>query len=749
MDFSSISSTDQCVEEFFAHMPEELEAAGSHALSSKSRRPAFWDQHLAESLVLKNVRYLPSLIDAFLEIARDALDSHPNLPAVSQHTLFPDAAKRQLLARQAKLAPIRAEADLTNYYATTTAQSCATVAGTLQYRLPAWECGFMEWTVSPCRRQSSAIADGHLRVIEELPSAEDADSRATLEKMWSEMQAISRWFPDLAIWEFKSLKVVDNRARIFQGIMELTKSNSEFSWEGCPSGERCRYSHQGSSPPITGAPMGYDAPASLLGLDLTTTQNWSSTEMDSQLSLQDNTTVRHLVQQTWAEGVRVDATFVIFHAGNFEIIGFRNRAEQTLYLSDIIFAPKQRQYGQIETGLFIAIFRDATERARMLAHKVPRSWNPSNALKVARPPVNPWPPSRPMSESERIQRSVVGASFNRPILAFQVIPQATQSIPFLTATSYRRQKAYDDLEANVFEFSNMERTMFAVVHATELCIGGDAAICSAQLRVDEQVYNPDLAATKRFSLDFPGRVIIKNASKPATVERLRSEANIYERLEDSPHLNVEGIPELVGFFCTEPEGRTHAQRATLVLSHAGTPVERPHALPDRTKKSYLRILGRIHAAGYLHGKLTASKLLINQGGRVFIVGLGDARPQSSLGSRAILEKLEETQKLQAILGRTVITRTPVRSRVVTFGPFHYEIDPNQPGAIFRAETACLASMDYFPSHQVLSFTLEAQRGKKYIAVEFVTRAEAELFLFQWQTVPIRDHCSALYATLDA
>ncbi|KAJ7648303.1 hypothetical protein DFH06DRAFT_1423851 [Mycena polygramma] len=448
MSFLQPISTSDRVEEFFAHMPEELKAAGSHTVSSKSRRPAYWDQHLDESLVLKRVRYLPSLINTFLDIARDALESHPNLPEASNHT-FPRTSKLVQIARRARTSPIRSEADLTSYYATTTAQSCATVAGTLEFNLPFWERGFMEWTISPCIRHGNAIADGHLRVIEQLPSAKDAKSRATLEKSWSQMQAISRWFPDLAIWEFKSLKVADGRAHthIFRGIMGLTNLDAEFPWERCPSGERCRYSHQGTSPPITGAPMGYDAPASLMGLDLRRTQTWSPAAMDSELSYQDHMTVRHLVQQTWAEGVRVDATFVIFHAGNFEVIGFRSRSEQTLYISDIIFAPTQPQYGQIETGLFIAIFREAKERAKMLARKLPRSWNTKdNAVEATMPPMNPWPSVRPMSELERIQRSVVGASFNRPILVFHVVPQTTQSAPFLTRTSYRRQHAYDDIE---------------------------------------------------------------------------------------------------------------------------------------------------------------------------------------------------------------------------------------------------------------------------------------------------------------
>ncbi|KAJ7648293.1 hypothetical protein DFH06DRAFT_1135736 [Mycena polygramma] len=361
------------------------------------------------------------------------------------------------------------------------------------------------------------------------------------------------------------------------------------------------------------------------------------------------------------------------------------------------------------------------------------------------PPMNPWPSARPMSEPERIQRSVVGASFNRPILVFHLVPETAEAAPFLTSTPYHRQQAYDDTYGCALEFEENEAAMCAVVHENELFVGG-GMICSAQLRVDKQVYDPELLGTKKFALHFPGRVIIKSALHPSEVERLRAEADVYSRLEESPHINVEGIPELVGFFCTEAQGRQ--QRAALVLSHAGIPVENPSSLPDGLKRAYLRILSTIHAAGWLHGKLTASKLFIDKGGEVRIVGLGDAQRLSSLESRAILERLEEKQELEAILGLRVITRAPVQSRVARLGPFHCELDRNNLEAIFRAQTACLQPMGYVPVRQALRFTLEVRQGKHYIAVEFTTRAEAELFLLRWKTVPIRDHSSALYAQLE-
>lgn len=63
-----------------------------------------------------------------------------------------------------------------------------------------------------------------------------------------------------------------------------------------------------------------------------------------------------------------DATFIIFHAGNYEYIGIRHRKAQTLYLSRMIDVSelKPPAYVKLQVGLYIAAYRDAVPRARML-----------------------------------------------------------------------------------------------------------------------------------------------------------------------------------------------------------------------------------------------------------------------------------------------------------------------------------------------------------------------------------------------
>lgn len=71
--------------------------------------------------------------------------------------------------------------------------------------------------------------------------------------------------------------------------------------------------------------------------------------------------------------VKCDATYSMLHAGNYELLLFRNRRDQTLYISDVIEPhsigkgiPGSPGYYQIHIGLYISAIQDAILRARQL-----------------------------------------------------------------------------------------------------------------------------------------------------------------------------------------------------------------------------------------------------------------------------------------------------------------------------------------------------------------------------------------------
>jgi hypothetical protein len=66
--------------------------------------------------------------------------------------------------------------------------------------------------------------------------------------------------------------------------------------------------------------------------------------------------------------VEADATLIVFHCGKWERIGYRHRGSQTLFLSELIdvSAGSNPRYGQLQTGLYMIILRDALERIRLI-----------------------------------------------------------------------------------------------------------------------------------------------------------------------------------------------------------------------------------------------------------------------------------------------------------------------------------------------------------------------------------------------
>src|ERR1700722_4056042 len=64
--------------------------------------------------------------------------------------------------------------------------------------------------------------------------------------------------------------------------------------------------------------------------------------------------------KAWTQAVQNDTTLIVIHSGNYEVIGIRHRASQTLYISDVIEPPtcSNPAYGKLHTGIYIAAIQD-------------------------------------------------------------------------------------------------------------------------------------------------------------------------------------------------------------------------------------------------------------------------------------------------------------------------------------------------------------------------------------------------------
>jgi hypothetical protein len=81
-----------------------------------------------------------------------------------------------------------------------------------------------------------------------------------------------------------------------------------------------------------------------------------------------------------------DTTFIVFNSGAYEIIGIRDRAKQTLYLTSVVETTATSHYGEMHTGLFLAAIRDAKERSLRFrkSDPHPNSWTVSYGVERRR-----------------------------------------------------------------------------------------------------------------------------------------------------------------------------------------------------------------------------------------------------------------------------------------------------------------------------------------------------------------------------
>ncbi|KAJ7137224.1 hypothetical protein C8R46DRAFT_1322058 [Mycena filopes] len=733
-------SSTAFVDTFFQWKPPKYEAAPDHTASKGTRPPAPWDMHLDDELILKKIKFLPSLQTSLRDIAELALHRRAKDIPPCDRSRFPTD---QVIARTyERMAPIREEADLTRQYESTIGSFCAMVAATLECKHEEWDTGFLQWTVSPSKRHGHGIADGFLRMVARPPRGTRLDATSErVSKLKQQAEDVALYFPDLSVWEFKSLKVIGAREPM-QGIIDLAATygrdeGDNFPWVGCPFKASCWHTHRSprGGPIRTGAPTGPDCNAPRLGINLSLTKVPTA---PATLSVGDAQNVRHLVQQTWAEGVRTDATFLVIHSGNYEIIGLRHRGKQTLYISDIIEGPSQDRYAQIQTGLFIAIMRDARRRAKSLrlATTKPPKWikyydGESDSS------VPTLSPREQQEQKQASQVAAVGEAFIRPIVVFTVTPAKTNTVHF----AFRVDTPYYRPEYAIpFEFEDTpkrEMPLFTVVVQAKNLDPVTPKISFGTILVDGQVYNPS-AAYMRGLCTFPKHTIIKCAQTEGDVARLWKESAVCDTCEE---LGVTGIPESVGYFRTDETEQL--PRAVLLLSDCGKPANIPELLMLQ-KQAFIGTLRLFHRSGYIHGNLQPRKLLLDADGEPKIVGFGHARRQASLLAEYELERARELKQLKCILDITGPTRpptpTPIRLDLVRIGPFNLtDRKVVHLREIFESATSWLNVLGYFPGNQVDKLHLTngpPQDKHSYIAVQFATQKEVDRFTAFWTQAPM-------------
>ncbi|KAF5386094.1 hypothetical protein D9615_002182 [Tricholomella constricta] len=632
-----------CVQEFFGYKPRELTASFGATESTSTNAPGPFTKHLDEKLRLRRVFKLPSIPSDLAQVAQEALDGYPpgELPPINRQ--FPTPEARQNAIAHSGEGDMVSEKGVENSYAMTTARYCSTVAGTLVFRLSEWSSGSLKWRLEPIHAprknpRNKALADGYLNLVKD-------DATKKRSETPSSLHGLVDTFPVLSSFEFKNLNFADKK-KVFEEIPSRF-SNDWFPWEGCELGEACRTTHIDVG--VNRCPMGWDAekspcPSFKTARRANSTRSYGPLpEVNSnfgQWALERGYPVgaRYILQQAWTQAVLHDATFLVINAGNIEIIGIRDRQNQTLYVSDAIGVPNCKNYGQIHTGLYIAAVLDAGDRALQLRRSKPESWDVESGIDA----------EKILDLTRCDKKTALKVLWTQATTrAWLKVSPARDTIvhhPYAKDSLYQRLH----LKGSPPPLADTDTLIKVAAHDT---VRGSLTVCSGTLEIPG-------AVLKRSHTKIT--LIIKSAlNRSDEVSRLTKEYQAYLAFNDA---GVTGIPKVVGFFGYSGDDPYKTYTA-LVLEDVG------QSLEELKEEVGDPSISREQLADYLHGNLTERSLMFKTNGagkprplchtEVSIVGFSNAvRLPSDPGQREKLTK-EELATLQRLWTNPLKRKEPV------------------------------------------------------------------------------------------
>ncbi|KAJ3515660.1 hypothetical protein NLJ89_g1619 [Agrocybe chaxingu] len=603
----------------------------------------FYDRHLDSNLELKQVKIMPALTQCLSLVCEEFI---PHLlaaktPFMPERYTYPD--------RKVPYDLYDASSLLSRYYA---------YVGDIAIRYASKMCLHPQdatWqtcfgiTEDPTSIRSMFYCPG-LETLdydivspERLPnrrsSALDVLDRQTLRRL----KDLANEYPDIATWEFFSL-VADDLIRSMKPTNRFQSQIPGILGFSCHPPRRIRV-HSDGTVGFNAEVTNFEAQRRKLRSDIATKK--SPTEVSgqhSEASLSSPTVVipknfksqrykphyTDFLQRAWIRAVIKDTSFIIFHCGRSERIGFRHRATQTLYLSEVIDPVhcKNPAYGGLHVGLHVAIIRDALERQTLRAQNEPVQRNLRQKRRRAEDHelVSPNKKSRPNSRNEIPRTPAAVASLvSREIdirelalisLDYGIYRSAAPS-SFLRVGPSASQAASGTFKAPKRQSKYPPTNYF---HAT---IYGEPIGHGAV----GPVHKATIVITLQSGVDCQGEFLIKFAFSEEKQTKLRNEMAIYEHLARAS--NVEGVVAVHGLF-EDVETGTLA----MIMDDAGISLlkreleRRGHPGPVRTTRkerdAFMRALNSIHKAGVLHNDIRPHNLVARPDGRVSIIDFDQA-----------------------------------------------------------------------------------------------------------------------------
>ncbi|KAG6889459.1 hypothetical protein C0995_000984 [Termitomyces sp. Mi166 len=616
----------------------------------------FHERHLDARLMLKKVQIIP--LERFMSLALDltlksVVEKHIELPKTDEIGIF-DGEKDQELHETYKMS-MRAMSVAQVYERNTSLSSCC-LASTLLFhpRARQWSGTCLDWIAMDFEFYSAAALNCHGLIVRSLKFLVEGEKEVMDGDTCEFIEMLSQRRRPLAWWQ---IFFFDEKARTLLADLDRIASVGSFDAGRCQT-----YGYRSPPPDIVALPI--DAPSTPWGTPMSSLFEESADSMPpmpqedvgprtkvhtkrtnhrvlrsrdkppryvekEQNNRKSSMTQRNAVLwpkvqlldrpadpmmdafllRAWAQSVEHDTTFIIFHCGNFERIGFRHRESQTLFISSLIDIHNcsDPSYGGLQAGLYLSIAQDAINRIkqqRELDKTKPKT------RKRRRDPGEEEPTrrykTRFMVAKERAEAEQRGRDYEAVKLH---APKRSLALVELRFGKYNSSAPAAFIQSGTGKKATYSSDEYmSLVLTSKLGYGSIGIVYDAQL---ELLVDGCIRRT---------RVAIKLGFKEEEVKSMRREYSIYRRL--SRHGIVEGIPHVFGLY-----EDVESSGVALVMSYVGNCLW--HLRPDKTKgyvrvseaveEAYIRILKNIHEADVCHGDIGEQNLMLTDDERPTII----------------------------------------------------------------------------------------------------------------------------------
>lgn len=649
-----------------------------------TRKPAFFDIHLHPSLRLKKVVLVRDLARRLEASFRNDVPSQLHSHRAAGGNQAPEYFSDVLDAQDFKRHPVN-ESDIVNNYSLATGVPCARIASTLLFRLKQdWTSRVLKWRKQSENKQGHAIADGFLS-CEHAPEIQPGSETAAdielitryhlqniavweMKSLVAGCEEVMREIGKLAFeaefpWatcgsEIPGITVKESGPACSGDNQHLTNGRVTISgrktgpdaettsqyWmpvDQAPVSKKPKYDGnekkknqlhrptsqaeflEGSSrtPRLGDLRLAY-GPGPVVKRNGVIVMRPKTKKKKPKEFKGSRTKAIYITQQGWAEAVANDASFIIFHSGNHELIGIRHRETQTLYLSELIYIPDLRVSAQstmkdklscqtyhiLHSALFQACYKDVLERVNKLhawATQPARNDQdmPLYALSYDRDGINyaikaPAPtiaPETPQKITEDFERGLHQNDLLKITIPIGEVPAGEQFAKF------RRMQMPGGERSN-------PPTMSAVLHLSP----------KVEINPGVWLFNLTKGSANGTSTDTYAKDLVIKFGQDVHFNNINRAFTVYNSLS-----SLLVAPRPYGLFKCVVKRRTakgvdqDTPVYALVMEYVGTDLKQLRTLKggsqsiEKSRLGFRNNLRAIHGAGYrINGKLDAQHLVL-------------------------------------------------------------------------------------------------------------------------------------------